>query len=275
MTTRGALIGRGRTAEIYEWGEAQVVKLFLPGIPESWPRKEARVAAIVSGICRYAPASEGTVEIEEDGRKRVGIIYERVSGPTLTRTILPRVWQLPHLAQEFGRVHAALHELSGPALAELPRQHEHLRYDVANAPVSDAVKTAATTALAALPDGDRLCHRDYHPDQFVFSPRGPVILDWMTAGIGNPHGDVARTSLILTAYSLPPDMAALQGALINAVRSLFHRLYLRYYQQARPLDLTEMRAWLPVLAVGRLRENVPGEEAYLRAMIARAFGTAE
>jgi aminoglycoside phosphotransferase (APT) family kinase protein len=274
MTTRGALIGRGRTAEIYEWGENRVVKLFLPGIPESWPRQEACVAKIVSGVCRYAPASEGTVEIEEDGQKRIGIVYERIDGPILTRTILPRLWQLPRLAREFARVHVALHELSGPALADLPRQHEQLRYDVTNAPVGDAVKTAATTALAALPDGDSLCHRDYHPDQFVLTSRGPVILDWMTAGIGNPHGDVARTSLILTAGSLPPDMAALQGAFINVVRGLFHSLYLRYYQQVRPLDLAEVRAWLPVLAVGRLREHVPGEEAYLRAMIARAFGTA-
>ena len=47
MTEKGALIGRGRTAEIYEWGEGRVVKLFLPGIPAEWARKEARTAEIV------------------------------------------------------------------------------------------------------------------------------------------------------------------------------------------------------------------------------------
>lgn len=271
MTTKGELIGEGRTAQIYAWGDGQAVKLFRTEFPAHWAQYEARVAETVGKVCPYAPAMYGTVEIEEEGVRRTGIVYERVTGPTMVQIIMRQPWRTLGLTRQFARVHAAIHAVHDPALASLPSLVDHTRYDVQHAPVSEAVKGRALASLEARPTGDCLCHRDFHPEQVIFTGRGPVVLDWMTAAAGPAVADVARTSLILSAGSVPLNTPRMKAIVINALRATVHRLYLRTYAQARPFDRAELEAWRAILAIGRLNEHIPGEEAYLRGLIKGAF----
>lgn len=272
LVMKGPLIGEGRTAEVFAWGEARALKLYRPEFPQEWILREAHIAETVGKVCPFAPASDGLIEIEDGGVRRTGLLYERVSGPTMLQAIVRQPWRLPALTRQFARLHAALHDIRGPALAGLPRQRDQIRGDIRRSPVSEAVKRRALAALERRPAGDSLCHRDFHPDQVIMAPRGLVVLDWLTAGVGDPVSDIARTSLMISARSLPPNYPPLKAALLQLLRGAMHRLYLRDYGQARPFDRAELEAWRAILAIGRLTEHIPGEESYLRALIKRAFG---
>lgn len=272
MTTKGPLIGEGRTAEIFAWGEDRALKLYRPEFPQDWARHEARVVEVVGQVCLFAPASDGLIEIEDDGARRLGLLYERVSGPTLLHAILRQPWRLPALTGQFARLHATMHGVRDPALVTLPSQLDQARYDIQHGPVSEAVRARALAELERRPRGDSLCHRDFHPNQVVITSRGLVVLDWLTGGVGNPVSDIARTSLMISAPGLPPQFPAPKAVMVQFLRGLMHRLYLRDYAQMRPFERAELEIWRALLAIGRLNEHIPGEEPYLRALIERAFG---
>ncbi|MGT2502571.1 phosphotransferase [Bradyrhizobium guangxiense] len=75
----GEKIGEGAFSEAYAWAPGQVVKLFKAGISHLLGRHEARMirAVRVAGL----PVPEVFGEVTLDGR--VGIVLERLDGPTL------------------------------------------------------------------------------------------------------------------------------------------------------------------------------------------------
>ena len=92
----GRLIGKGRTAEVYEWDEGWVLKLFYPHIPRGWVSYEAKVGSLVFDAGAPAPRVGGCVELGD----RAGIIYEEsVDNPIgastgkAPRTDTPSRWQ--------------------------------------------------------------------------------------------------------------------------------------------------------------------------------------
>lgn len=72
----GEPIAVGRTAEIYEWGEGQILKLFRDWFPAHSVQNEARNARAVHAAGSPVPAVGEVIEI--NGRLR--LIYERVEG---------------------------------------------------------------------------------------------------------------------------------------------------------------------------------------------------
>ena len=58
---KGPLLGQGRSAEVYAWGDHQVLKLFFSSWSPEWIEQEARVARVVHEAGLAAPALEGTI----------------------------------------------------------------------------------------------------------------------------------------------------------------------------------------------------------------------
>ncbi len=124
---------------------------------------------------------------------------------------------------------------------------------------------AALTALNQLPDGGQLCHGDYHPDNVLMSPTGPIILDWSEATCGNPLADVANTSLIFRLGAPPP--GGMSRLLIGPARAVADATYMRGYLKRAPALRAELAAWHLPIAVARLGAGIPEEKQRLLAQI--------
>ena len=258
---RRELLGQGRTAEIYAWGESQVLKLFRSGFPTEWIHREAQATRIAYEAGLSAPAVGETIEM--DGR--MGIIYERVYGIPMLQAFATRPWTFPSAVRQFAELQAAMH--NSPSL-ELASQREWLESAVQRAPLLAAdVKDRVLQALDRLPDGDAVCHGDYHPDNILMSPQGPVVIDWMNATRGNPLADVARTSLMCRVGASPPGASSLVRLATRLGQGAFHRLYLREYSARRPFDHEQLETWIPVVAATRLAEHIPEEERQLVTLV--------
>lgn len=127
MTAVGIKIGEGRTAEIFLWGDHQVLKLFHAGTPHENIDYEARIAQIITEAGIQAPAFGGMIEV--NGRS--GIVYERVQGASMFAQIQKQPWSVIQFALQFAEVHAAIHARSAPAL---PSQHERIGRKIRQAP---------------------------------------------------------------------------------------------------------------------------------------------
>src|SRR5690606_1765607 len=90
----GTPIASGRTAEVYAWGDGAVLKLFFPSVSPADVELE-RHHASVSGECGV-----DTPAVYETVRKgnRLGLVYERVDGPTL----LEKVQTEPEAMEQWG-----------------------------------------------------------------------------------------------------------------------------------------------------------------------------
>jgi len=64
-------------------------------------------------------------------------------------------------------------------------------------------RRTALRELNRLPTGGFLCHGDFHPDNVIWSERGPVVIDWLDANRGDPAADVARTPMLISIGETP------------------------------------------------------------------------
>jgi tRNA A-37 threonylcarbamoyl transferase component Bud32 len=260
---RGALLGQGRTAEVYAWND-QVLKLFVKGFPAEWIHAEAEATHVAHKASLSVPAVGEIVQV--DGR--TGIVYERVDGDSMLQTFATRPWTFLSVVRRFVELQVAMHDCAGP---ELPSHRERLKRAIRAAPrLTAGMKEQVLQALDRLPDGDAICHGDYHPDNVIMASRGPVVIDWMNATQGNPLADVARTSLMCRVGSAPSGASRSVRWATRLGQGAFHALYLREYFGRRPFNREQLEAWIPVVAAARLVEGIPGEEGRLVALVGAA-----
>ena len=259
----GQLIGRGREAEIHAWGEDRVLKLFHPSASRIRVEVEAQAARVADEAGVPTPAVGEIVEV--DGR--YGVVFERIEGPSMMAGLATRPWQLRRVARQSAELQAAIHACKAPELRSL---REAIQGAIEGSEALDAaVKEVVLRRLERLPDGDSLCHGDFHPDNIMMSPRGPVVIDWSNGVRGDPLADVARTWLLAHMAAVPADM---KGRWVIAVfRAAYYRLYLRRYRQLRPFADEELAAWqLPMVAVRLAAEDIPEERQRMTDYVERA-----
>lgn len=252
-------IALGRTAEVYNWDDGHILKLYHAWCPPHWVEQEARVARVIAAAGIPTPGAGEIVEV--DGRR--GIVYERVTGVSMLDDMRRRPWLLLRHARDLAALQAQFHRLTIP---DLHGYRDGLVTSIQHAPhLSAAQRDRTLTVLETLPDGTALCHGDFHPGNVLITGRGPVVIDWMTACLGSPWADVARTSMILTiGVKAAGDQVS---PFIRSASGLFHRTYLNHYRRLRADGQGELERWLPVIAAARLAEQIEPERAALLHMI--------
>lgn len=204
--------------------------------------------------------------VEIDGR--MGLVYERVEGPSMLKLIMTRPWQLFSLARQFAELHTRIHAQDGAGLPSIrPELNKLVQRSAA---FLEGLPGVVFETLHNLPDGNTLCHFDFHPDQIIMTHRGLVILDWMNACQGHPMADVARTDILLTLGQLPYG-GRMMRAFIGLWREMFRKTYLsRYFSLHIGTGEADLIPWLIPVAVDRLNEKIDGEKDALLGIIAKA-----
>jgi aminoglycoside phosphotransferase (APT) family kinase protein len=263
VESKHALIGRGRAAELFAWGDHQALKLFYAGWPREAAETEAATAKRVYQSGLRVPAVDGTLEV--DGRP--GIIFERVNGAAMLDSLPTQPWAVIHFARLLAELQAEMHSIRAEGF---PSQREYMLNQIQSAPALTAQKKRVVLQmLEKLPDGDALCHGDYHPANVLLAKEGPFIIDWPLAARGNPIADVARTSLLLTMGAMQSDTPGRR--LLEIGRSLFHHFYMQRYVQLRGISRQEFAAWRVPIAAARLGEGLEEETEDLLAVIDAAL----
>lgn len=249
------IIGTGRTAEVLPWGEGRVLKRFQPGRSAAKVEREYRFAhaAKAAGL----PVPPAYEIITNEGR--LGIVFERVEGVSMLEHFQDRPWKLFAATRLAAELHAQVH--GWPAPAEIPplRLRIHERIEEAQG-LSAADQEIARRCLDRLPDGEALCHGDFHPDNILLGANGPVIIDWGGGTRGDPLADVAQTLVLIQRESLPAETPLPLRLLVGVSRTLMCGIYERHYLKLRSGTRERINAWrLLLLATrsdnGRNRES--------------------
>ena len=257
MTDLGKPIAYGRTAEIYAWQEGQVLKLFYDWYGLESIEYEARIAQVVHASGLPVPAVGDIIRVND----RNGLVFQRVDGIPMFDGLKRKPWQLKHYARRMAELHVEMH--TNPIQVDIPRQRQRLANKINGAKaLPEKLRAKALAALEAMPDGDRLCHGDFHPGNILLTPQGEIIIDWTDATQGNPLADLARTTILICGAMETGQVGnSLEKAFVKAI----HDEYVRHYFKLRPGGEQEYKRWLPVVAAARLSENIPEYEIWLVA----------
>lgn len=251
MTQTWSKIGDGGTAEIYLNESGQVVKLFREWFSESGVASEygKSVWAYEAGLPAAKPLG-----MEFHGGRHA-ILLERIEGESL----LERLYREPETAEEAARTFAAyqvrLNERSAEELRD--NQRERLVNRIGGAEMlREEEKAYILAELNKLPEGDRLCHGDYHPGNIMETPEGWRVIDWIDATCGHPLYDPARTLLLL---GFGTEEGGARGVMEQAAET-FRRAYLDEYARRSGYSAEEIERWMLPLAAARLVEPIPETE---------------
>ena len=241
-----SIIGKGFTSDVCSWEEGRVLKLFHKGIARAVVEREFRATRAVHALGLPVPAAYELVEV--DGR--FGIVLEQIHGVSLFEQVQARPWTLLRAAQQLADLQAKIHACQAPG--ELISQREWIQKGIDLAPdLTEAEKQQARRCLENLPDGQALCHGDFHPANVILTSGGPVIIDWGTATRGHPFGDVACTSRLMQTANLPRWAPFYVHLLLKMSRSVLHRTYLQRYLRIRPGTRREIKQWEQAIAAAR------------------------
>jgi len=254
IDVKGSLLGQGNTAEIFEWGSDKILKLYRHGLSGDLCVNEFEMTIYANEYLKIAPKPVELVNI--DGR--TGAIYERINGETMLKLMLSKPWRINQYSKMLARCHAAMQK---PVTHHAITVKEKLKRDIEGVQLlSPGEKHVIYQYLETLPDGDIICHFDFHPDNIMISSGQYWVIDWMTGCIGDPLSDIARTSLILN-YAEIPRVSAIVSVLFRMLQKNIYQKYIREYIKLTGANLSDIHKWDLPLAAARLCEWVPDGES--------------
>jgi len=249
-------LAHGRTADVHAWGDNHILKLFHDWFPLEDVDYEMKIARAVHASGVKSPAVIESVQVH--GRN--GLIYERVQGESMLRAFQRQPWNLIRYAKMLAGLHAQMHDCVLEAEG-IPSQRKRLQNKIRNvAALPVYLQPKLLTVLESMPQGNRVCHGDFHPDNVMLSANDATVIDWIDASSGNPLADVARTSIILLGDAASTEIP---HPVLKWIVHFFHRIYLKEYFHLRPGGQDEYQRWLPIVAGARLSEGIPEIEQWL------------
>lgn len=226
------LVGQGRTADVFAAGPGRVLRRYRGNHGDATAEAEIMVHLRRHGF--PVPEVHDAHGLE--------MLMERVEGPTMLMALQRRPWRAAEHGRTLGELHRRLH----------------------------AIPTPSTMPPSRIdPEGHRLVHLDLHPGNVLLAPGGPVVIDWASAGRGEPATDVARSWAIIATSTLP-----VAPPLRVAARGVRRRLLASYL---RSVDASAAARRLPRVARDRLEHDphlMDEERRALEALASPARGPA-
>jgi uncharacterized protein (TIGR02172 family) len=249
----------GRTAEVYPWKENKIIKLFFERLPLDFVQFEHKVSKLVESADLHVPKVFEIIEV----KGRYGIVFEFVKGETMLQALLSNPFKLKSYAHQLAEQHISIHKIE---TSELPSQRQFLVKRIRSLDIITAKeKEEILKILDDLPDDNRLCHDDFHPDNIILTTKGPIIIDWPNSSRGNPLADVMMTSLILKLGSPPAGLKT--RIIVRIMQSRFQKAYLKNYFQLSSYNRQQLKLWELPIAAARLADEIPEEEVQLLKII--------
>jgi aminoglycoside phosphotransferase (APT) family kinase protein len=193
MPEVGALIAKGRAADVYAYGEDHVLRRYRSDHDNLYE------AAVMQHVASHGYPVPEVVEVS--GRD---MVMERLDGRTMLTDLQKHPWRIFSHARTCAQLIQRLHTI--PLAPWLVTRH---------------------------PDGEVIVHLDLHPDNVMLTSKGPVVIDWSNAGRGDGDTEVADLWLVLSSAEIPATgldrlvAQAGRGLLVSQILRSFDRDALR------------------------------------------------
>ena len=260
------LLARGGQAEIYDCGECRVIRVAKRPQDFDHIRYEYAIYGLLAQAGLPAPRAYELVEVKGSP----AIIMDRLSG----RSMLEALASNPLRAAHWGRELAGLHTEVGKCRAApwVRTTRAKAEWCIGHSQIlSDSNKHAVLEMLQGLPDGEALCHGDFHPGNVILHEGKSYVIDWMGASRGDLTADVAHSYLLLRVVPRLPHIGRLLHLLQVQVARVLAKGYLKEMASLIPFDYKRFFTWLVVNAAERTYTGLSSEQSQLLVLIERSI----
>ena len=238
MKHRG-IVGVGNTATVYEWEDNKVLKLFHQGYPIESVEKEFNNARLIWNMDFLKPKAYEIITINGQS----GIIYDRLKGESLLDWFM-KTGDIEGCATHISRLHK---KIVKNKISDVSNYKDFLRNNIQNAQ-SLKEKEEILYILDKLPNGNTLCHGDFHPGNIFIYNGQTAVIDFMNICHGYFLYDIART-VFLVEYTPVPVEVKEKDKLLKFRKTLAD-LYLMQMNVTREI----IEDYLLVIIAGRMGE---------------------
>lgn len=190
------LLSRGNTAEIFDYSENKILKLFNKDYPELAINHEFENSKIIFNLGIKTPKAYEITDCSE----RKGIVYDKIEGTTVLQILLKLmktaetdksvISEINSYFEKFARFHKNFISKTTDN-PNLMNYKDFLRIFARD-------KKDFIEKIDALPDGNNVLHGDFHPDNLMLGKDNELyLIDMMNVSKGPAEYDIARTYFLL------------------------------------------------------------------------------
>ena len=182
------LLGKGRTACLYDMGEGKALKLFIPSIPYSTIHNELVRLRMAHNCGLPVPAGYEIVRSED----RYGILMDRMPGIGLETLIREKPEERMTLIMRFAESVKAIHQISmtGTGAVDIREESIHLCEQLEREYCSEEEAAMIRSVFDIIPRAETFVHGDCHPGNAIMDERDIRYIDLMFTGKGHPVFDL-------------------------------------------------------------------------------------
>jgi uncharacterized protein (TIGR02172 family) len=184
-------IGAGRTAEVYDYKDNKVLKLFYPAFSVNIIEEEYLIAKKISNTTSLVPKVFDIVHI----RNRTGIVYEKIEGEMLSDYISGNIINTRKIIRKFAQTQKRISNIN---VENVQNHTDKLKPRITSSRLlSDSEKETVLKYLRVI-NNNEICHGDYHPENvFVDQNHDFKVIDWANMFVSNKYLDIARTYYLI------------------------------------------------------------------------------
>jgi aminoglycoside phosphotransferase (APT) family kinase protein len=173
------LIGRGRSADVFDAGDGRVLRRY---------RSEKAGSVVREAVAMRHLRSHGAPVPEVFSAEGLDLVMQRLDGPSMLDALRSKPWRARAIGRELRDLHTRIHAVPAGDI-DLPRMSH----------------------------GDAVLHLDLHPDNVMITSAGPMVIDWSNVAVGDPLADVVNTWMVM-ATSSPDDLPLLIRPVLRRIR---------------------------------------------------------
>ena len=247
------MVSQGNTAEIYLYDEGKILKLFREQMPFQAISCEYDKVKIIQRHLQNIPIVYDLVAYQN----RFGIVYEQIKGIDMLNLFIKKLGKRKHYSKIMGQIHAKIHEVDIDVKYSVK---EKLKDNInEEKELTSEEKVKIIRYLDTLPDGNKVCHFDFHPGNIMLLDNIPIVIDWMTACTGCKAADVARTCLLLR-YGEIQHANFMMKLFVHIFNKGIGKLYYKEYKRITGISDEEVEQWILPIAAARLTEWLTDHE---------------
>jgi aminoglycoside phosphotransferase (APT) family kinase protein len=268
--------------------EIHLVHLAGPSLPPDWsqplvlrilptPDRLAdahREAAIQDRVADLGYPAPRILHVFAPGEltDRPAQVMQRAPGALLLDDLLRRPWTARRLVRRLAELQVRLHALPTddlPDTDDLLDRRLRLPRNVASDGAHPELGRALDQIEALAPrlrDAPRsICHGDFHPLNVLSDGGSATVIDWTDAGLGDRHGDLARTLLLFDMAAIAATNPA-ERVVLAGVGPVLGRIHRRGYAATTSIDDRRLRLWEPVHLIHSWAQASVGHERVAAGM---------
>lgn len=248
-------IASGFTADVFMLDNTKVLKLYFEGWDMNYIKNEFHVDSLIQSYSIKTPITYEMITVGN----RTGIIFQKLKNITMKDKINNDKKNSFAYAKTLAQVHYKVNSVIDSKNGLTEQKDAYIKVIETRSTLNNNQKNKLIQLLNSLPDGNKICHGDFHPYNLLYEDDDIYIIDWVGALRGNPLADVAGSYLIIKAMGLKAEnnLSFLKYKMSSFLINKFAEVYLKEYIRISNSSMSDIKKWIPIRAATYLDFGLP------------------